>query len=436
MNKKTLGIVLAAAMLVTALGGCGSSSSSDDASSETEEASDEGDIEEASSSTSTDDGEKTVIHFYEHSDNETVAQQQVDEYNASQSDVEVELTIIANDDYDDKITVLLSGGADVDVFWIRSGSQMRQLANTGAVLALDDFIEENNIDFSVYGQMGEAFQTGGHTYGMCTTKSCWLLWYNKDLFDAAGLDYPLDLTWDDYADLCAELTTEDTTGGVLVNWILNIGSIAEGEYLTDENLTRTREYVEFLNRIYNEDESNPSIEEMSGSFDVNSDFATGDTYMMINGDWTFLLMDDYEPGFEWCAAPLPHFDDLEVNTTIGSTSAYGIYSGSENAEAAFDFIQFCTYSEEGSVIYAENQGIPCYSTDEALEIYQENITAPGSEYVFAANVNSEDGNEDYYSELKDAYATEIEEYLVGTGTIDDAFNDFIARREEIISDYE
>ena len=186
------------------------------------------------------DGEKTVVNFYEHSDSEKIATDLVEAYNASQDDVEVKLSIIANDDYDDKIKVMLSGGADIDCFWVRGGDQLRQMANGGAVLALDDMIDEAGVNFSDYGQMGEAYQTGGKTYGLCTSKSCWLLWYNKDLFDAAGEEYPLDLTWDEYADLCAKLNKDDLHGGLCVNWIMNTGSAAAGEYLTDENLTRTK----------------------------------------------------------------------------------------------------------------------------------------------------------------------------------------------------
>lgn len=435
MRKNKVTALLLSAAMVVGMTACGSSSdTSGDAAASADTAAASSDTEAASADTAestADSGEKLVINFYEHSDNEKIATAQVEAYNASHPDVEVRLSTIANDDYDDKIKVMLSGGADVDVFWIRGGDQMRQMANGGAVLALDDLMAANDVDFSVYGQMGEAYQTGGKTYGLCTSKSCWLLWYNKDLFDEAGVDYPLDLTWDEYADLCAQLNSDDKTGGLCVNWIMNTGAAAANEYLTDENLTRTREYVEFLNRIYNEDQSNLSLEEMSGSFDVNAVFAEGNTYMMLNGDWNFLLFPDADPQFEWCAAPLPHFEDLPVNSTVGSTSAYAINANSDKAEAAFDFIKFCCYSEEGAKIYAENAAVPAYPSDEALEIYKESVTTPGTEYVFSAIVSSEDGNEDYYNELKDAYKAEITEYLIGNCTIDEAFDNFKTRREEI-----
>mgnify|MGYP000319867669 CR=1 FL=1 len=54
------------------------------------------------------DGEKTVINFYEHSDSDVIAEDLVEAYNASQDKVEVKLSLISNDDYDDKVKVMLA----------------------------------------------------------------------------------------------------------------------------------------------------------------------------------------------------------------------------------------------------------------------------------------------------------------------------------------
>ena len=49
------------------------------------------------------------------------------------------------------------------------------------------------------------------------------------------------------------------------------------------------EYLEILHRMYVDDASHVSVEEMSvDTWDVNAYFAAGNIYMMINGDWTFL----------------------------------------------------------------------------------------------------------------------------------------------------
>ena len=53
-----------------------------------------------------DEGEKVVINFYEHSDSDVIAEDLVEAYNASQD--KVKLSLIFNDDYDDKVKVMLA----------------------------------------------------------------------------------------------------------------------------------------------------------------------------------------------------------------------------------------------------------------------------------------------------------------------------------------
>lgn len=374
-----------------------------------------------------------TINFYEHTDNQAVAQALVDAYNAQSNNIKVKLTIIANDDYDDKIKVLLSGGADVDCFWLRGGSSTRQLADTGALLSLNDLISQNSIDTSKYGTIGQSFNLNDNTYGLCTTKSCWLLWYNKDLFDAAGESYPTNLTWDQYTALAKKLTKDDLMGGVVPNWTMNLGASAVGEYLSDPNLTRTMEYAKYLEKWYVTDQSHLSIEDMSGSFDINSVFGEGKTYMMINGDWEFQLLEDAKIAFNYGAAPLPRFDDAEEGATVGSSSCFSIAANSKYQKESFDFIKFCCYSDAGASIYAQYKNVPAYPSDAALEVYKQKVTTPGAEYVFSAKVGMEQGLESNYEDLNTAFKEELNDALVGNQTVDKAFEKYKSRRDEINS---
>jgi multiple sugar transport system substrate-binding protein len=211
---------------------------------------DSGDVSDSTGATASSGAEeKTEISFYEHSDGEAIAYKMAERYMELYPNKKVNVSIIANDDYDDKIKVMLSGGADIDCFWIRGGPQARQLASAGALYPLNDLIAANNVDTSVYSTIIDAFVTGGKTYGLCTSKSCWLLWYNKEMFDAKGLDYPVNLTWEEYSELAASLTTEDIWGSVCPDWTMNLGASAAGEYLTDENLTRTMDYAKYENAV-------------------------------------------------------------------------------------------------------------------------------------------------------------------------------------------
>ena len=419
--KKFLSLLMVL-MLIISLTACGNeeSSNNDNASS-----TDTGGENEASE-------EVVTVKFYEHTDNEKIMKELVAAYNEQSDNIKVELTLIANDDYDDKIKVMLSGNADVDGFWLRGGDATRQLAEKGALMALDELNETNDVDLSKYGELAKDYEYDGKNYALITSKSCWLLWYNKDLFDEAGLDYPINLTWEEYSDLASELTTEDRWGSVCPDWMMNIGSVAAGEYLTDEDLDYTRQYAQYLQRWYVDDKSHPSIEDMSGSFDINGFFADQKSYMMINGDWEFLLLPDVVSDFEYCAAPLPIFEELEEGSTVGASSGFSIAANSKHPEEVYDFIKFCCFSNEGATIYAKNSAVPAYPSDVALESYNENVTTTGTEYVFSSKVTSEKSIETYYSELGDAFKDEIKNALIGNVTLDEGFENFIDRRNEIV----
>ena len=375
-------------------------------------------------------GDPIVLQFYEHSDGEVTAKRQVEEFNAANPDSRVELHIIANDDYDDKIKVMMAGNADIDVLWLRSPGQGRNLYQQGALLGLNDLMAANGLTPDSV-SFSEAYtDDDGQQFGIATTKSCWLLWYNKTLFEANGKELPgEDLTWEQYADLCASLTEGDYMGAVFPTWVMGLGASAAGNWLDDEDLSVTKEYMKILHRIYCEDHSNYDLEDMTGSFDVNGVFAEGNTYLMINGDWTFSLL---EADFEWGALPLPHMSSIPANSSVGSAAMYGINSKCANPEAAFRFIQFCNASDAGAEIYAANASVPCYNSESALAIYKEQVTIPGTEYVFASSVRPEDSFITGYEEIKDAFVSEMQQYLLDQKDLDAAFDSFLAKRESIL----
>lgn len=376
--------------------------------------------------------EVVTLHFY-HSDD--LSQDQVAAWNAAHPETQIELSQIPNDDYDDKIQVMLAGDADADVFWLRSPGQARNLYNQGALLGLNDLMEQYEIDPEMNDFRTAYTGEDGQMFGITTTKSCWLLWYNKDLFEATGKELPgEDLTWEQYADLCAELTTDEYMGAVFPTWVMGLGASAASNWLDAEDLSITKEYMQVLHRIYCEDHSNYDLEDMTGSFDVNGVFAEGNTYMMINGDWTFNLLPDSNPDFEWGALPLPHMSSIPAGSSVGSAGCYSISSKCEYPERAMEFIKFCNASDEGAVIYADNNSIACYRSDAALEKYSETVSIPGVEYVFSSSVVPEDSFCEGYEEIKDAFVSEMQLYLLDQEDIDTAFENFLAARAGILGE--
>lgn len=428
--KKLLAILLAA-MMVFSIVGC---TATETPASGTDESS-TGTPDTSTEDTGAADGD-VIVNFYEHADNDAILKDLVETYNSITEGVTVVYHSIPNDDYDDKIKVLTAGGSEsVDGLWIRSPGAMQSYMSNGVFADLSPYAQASGIDLSPIESTLEAVKDGDSFYGYPTTGSAWMLFYNKDLFDAKGLDYPINITWDEYCDLAKELTYEEDGvkyyGGVMPDWNLDLGAAAAGEYLTaPAPMEKTRKYMEILYRMYTGDKSHISIQEMSGgTFDVNATFSSNNVYMMVNGDWTFNLL---ETDFAYGAAPFPIFEGSEEGATVGQCSYFAVLNSSKVQQETYDFIEWATTSPEGTAIYAKNQGVPCYSTEEALATYKETVKVDGVDYRFSAKISPEGETDEYYGDINDAFTAEMKLYLLDEETLDEAFDNFIPLRDEIV----
>ncbi|MDR2376208.1 MAG: extracellular solute-binding protein [Treponema sp.] len=377
-----------------------------------------------------------IINFHTASDMQREVDPLVTAFNARNSGFQVQVNYTPNDDYDDKIKVLVSGSTEIDAFWIRNPAPVQQYISNNALKDLTAYMEESGLDLTpIRDSTLKGATKDGRYYGLPTTGSCWMIYYNKDLFDARGIPYPVNLTWDQYLALAKQLTyTEGGKkywGGVCPPWVLNLGAVAGAEYLTAaEPMPLTRQYSQVLYRMYVEDHSHPDIGEMSvGTFDINSFFAAGNVYMMINGDWTFSLL---ETPFQYGAAPLPVFPGLPGGSSAGSVGFFAVSARSAHPQEAYKFIEWALTSGEGTSVFANSKAIPAYPTKDAQATYQRLVSVPGVEYRFSSLINQEQTTESYYASLADAFRQEIELYLLQEQSLDKMFSNFYALRKEII----
>jgi multiple sugar transport system substrate-binding protein len=89
---------------------------------------------------------------------------------------------------------------------------LRDPANREAIVSLDAFIEADEAfhkeDF--YPQLAKQFEEQGRLWGLPADVTPFVIEYNKDLFDAAGLSYPAPgWTWEQFLDTAVALTKGD-----------------------------------------------------------------------------------------------------------------------------------------------------------------------------------------------------------------------------------
>ena len=437
MKNKILACLLSATMVAGMLTGCGSSTNTSASDAAASDASPETSAAAASDSSGS---KPTELSFYIWDDEETYISQVVDQYNASQDKVKVNLTVIPSEEYDDKLKVLLAADSDVDIVDIRGLSQVTTYASTGSLLDITDRIASSGLDTSRYGEMWKNANVDGKNYALPTRTTCWELYYNADLFDKAGIAYPKQMTWEEYGDLAKELTEKTgVNGGYWVPWIYQFAAVQQGVYVDCDNTDNDKlaYSLQLLNRFYNVDKSHMSYADMTANNpEYLGEFENGKCAMLPNGEWCVqMLIANEKKGaskINWQVAPMPVPDGVDAGTTWGQFQFAAVTSTSKHPDESFDFLKYLC-GEEGSVIYSDNGMIHAYSGDSAKEAY---MKAAGKDCVsifFDAKKIQEAPNTVGYDEILNAFNEDAQLYLLGEKTIDETMDDFAKQKDEIKS---
>ena len=116
--------------------------------------------------------------------------------------------------YWDKLQTGIAGGAAPDVFAM-DGPLFPDYQSRDVLLDLKPLIDRDGYDLSQLADQGVAdFTTAdGGQYGIPRDLNTIVLYYNKDMFDAAGIPYPDD-TWDwaKLIEVAKQLTKPDANG--------------------------------------------------------------------------------------------------------------------------------------------------------------------------------------------------------------------------------
>lgn len=125
--------------------------------------------------------------------------------------IEAEIQVVDWANYWTLLEAGASGGDLPDVFWMHSNESQKYMEN-GILMDLTDKIAKSTVlEMDKMKQdIQTLYQYDGKTYAVPKDIDTIALWYNKTMFDEAGVEYPNEnWTWDDYYDAAVKLTKED-----------------------------------------------------------------------------------------------------------------------------------------------------------------------------------------------------------------------------------
>lgn len=117
----------------------------------------------------------------------------------------------------EKIVVQSLAGVGPDLFDCYDNSQLAAYVRSGIAMDLTDDLPRYGIDLNaVWPCLKPIIYYGGRAYAHPGNTNAPAIWYNKDIFDAAGVPYPKPgWTWDDFLGIAGKLTKTDERGRIV-----------------------------------------------------------------------------------------------------------------------------------------------------------------------------------------------------------------------------
>lgn len=375
--NKLLCTALAAVTVATGLTGCGEKQESAGTVAETTKAADSQSAAESTAAPET-PAEEVELNVALFSDDKRMLEEIAGIYNQSHPNVKLNFIECAPDDYDEKIIVQLAGGQDIDLVWAGNNAAYADFASKDLLLPLSEFIKRDNVDVSGYGPTYDGLKINNEIYLMPMRNSVWMLYYNKDLFDAAGVDYPKgSMTYEEFREVAKKMTkgegTEKTWGAYIHTWPISWTryAIQGGSTIIDEDLNPFIEALQYRMDLEADGSIMSYTEQKATTAHYKSAFLKGNVAMHIMGDFHIGQLRESESKneltFDWDIAASPIPEGASPNTTTGMPAGFGINKKSKNPEAAWEFLSFAS-GEEGAKVYARAGYIPSYLNDDVRSI--------------------------------------------------------------------
>ena len=280
--------------------------------------------------------------------------------------IKTKLSVVKWEEYWTMLEAGAQGGSLPDVFWMHSNESERYMSNDMLLDLTDKIAESDKIDPENYPEDIWGLYTYDDKYfAVPKDVDTIALWYNKAMFDEAGLAYPTaDWTWDDVTEAAKKLTKEDGSqyGLALRNDNNQAGYYNliydNGGYIISDDKTKsgwddpkTIEAMEMLEG-WIKDGVMPPLEVMAeNGEDVL--FQSGKVAMVPQGSWMVAAYRDDEYTAENCdLVELPKSATTGRRVSLYNGLGWAAAANGEHTEEAWKLIEYLG-SEEAQKKQAE-----------------------------------------------------------------------------------
>ena len=305
----------------------------------------------------------------------------IDAYQADHPNVKINMIDLGSADYQTALqTQLASGSDEYDIVSVKDIPGYNNLVKGNMIVNLNDYIAKDKIDLSQYGGTPEQITVNGNLYALPFRSDFWVVFYNKDIFDKAGVAYPSnDMTLADYDALARSLTSGSGStkiyGAHYHTWrsAVQLFGILDGKHII------TEPPYDYLAPIYNmvlAEQKDGIVQDYAtlkaSSIHYSGQFQKGAVAMMNMGSWYIathiqqVKAGNANESVNWGIVKYPHPEGVEAGTTLGTITSAAIAQGSRQKDAAWDFVKYLT-SPECAAVIASTGTIPAIMSDTVVD---------------------------------------------------------------------
>ena len=298
-----------------------------------------------------------------------------DDFMAQNPDIKIELPFLENEAFKAKLTTLLQSADAPDVFHSWGGGVFYEQAAAGVLRPVEDVLSAEAKDNMGTAGVSAFTAPDGHLYGVARDVSEVVLWYNKTLFEQAGVDPASMATWDGFLAGVQAFKDAGITPiaiGAKDKWPahfwwsklvvrlagqdgFNAAARGEGDGFAGEDFVKAGEY--FLQLA----ELDPWQEGFlaAGYGDASGLFGDGKAAMHLMGDWDYGAMKDNSanklgiPDEDLGILPFPTIEGGKGDPTDTLGGLGGILFSKNASDAAVKWVEFFN-SPENQAKYAKD----------------------------------------------------------------------------------
>lgn len=383
----------------------------------------------------------------------SVVQTLITSYESQHPGVKINYVKSSPQDYRERLTNSLAKKEGPDIFFFHNSwvPMFRGSLDTlpSSIMSQADFTK------TFYPVITSDLTTSGGIVGIPLGYEALTLYVNQDIFDKAGKTPPTN--WNDFRSLAKQLTVKNDQG------VITQAGAAMGR---TENVDHWPEILAVLMLQNGVDLKNPTgnlaedaltfftlFSKVDGVWDASQPsstqaFAAGKLAMYIGPTWRSFEIQEQNPNLKFKTIPLPQTakdDPSQEDVTYATYWVQGVWSGSSNKTAAWEFLKFLSTQDSLSKLYKAESNIRSfgepYPRMDMANLLQDHpiigsvvSQAPGAKSWYLAS-RTFDGPTGINSQMISYFEDAVNSVANGKETVDKALETAASGVSQILTQY-